>query len=324
MASTLTSERIVVVGAGPAGLMAASAAAGAGASVLLLEERPQAGGQLLYRVQPVESASGLPAERPDQLAERLVADALAAGVELRSSALVAGAFPGNELFIVEQDRGWRTTADAVVITTGSTDLPFPFPGWTFPGVFSGRALQILLNQWWVRPGKRCAIVGEGPAADELAVDILLAGGEVVWSGIVPAPFLRVEGEDGVRALVAGAQRVEVDIVVIAVGRQADATLATMCGVPLGFAAELGGLVPLVGDRLQAEGSTMFVAGDAAGIGSVAAAIAEGRLAGVAAAASLGLAREEDVVTARDRGGAELAWRLNERSRLQAAHRQPFE
>ncbi|MBW3634116.1 MAG: FAD-dependent oxidoreductase, partial [Chloroflexi bacterium] len=63
-------SRIVVVGAGPAGLAAATEAAAAGGSVLLLEERSEPGGRLRHRVQPVVAALGANAERPDQLAER--------------------------------------------------------------------------------------------------------------------------------------------------------------------------------------------------------------------------------------------------------------
>jgi hypothetical protein len=69
---------------------------------------------------------------------------------------------------------------------------------------------------------------------------------------------------------------------------------------------------------------LFVAGDAAGAGSVAAAIAEGHLAGIAAAASIGLASDAEVIQARERGGSEVAWRIAERAALGAEFRQPFE
>jgi hypothetical protein len=185
-------------------------------------------------------------------------------------------------------------------------------------------LQILLNGHRVRPGRRFAIVGGASDAEELAVDIMLAGGEVVWSGIAPAPFLRAEGADGVRGLVVGQDHYVVDVSAIAVGRQADAALATMAGTPLAFSAELGGLIPLVDDRLQSPVGGLFVAGDAAGGGSVAAVIGEGRLAGITAAASLGLASDEDVAAVRADGGPELAWRLGRRTALEAVTVQPYE
>jgi sarcosine oxidase subunit alpha len=258
------------------------------------------------------------------LTKRLVDDALDRGAELQTGSVVAGVFPGNELLVVGDHGGSRITADALVLATGSTDLPFPFAGATYPGVFSGRALQVMLNQRRVRPGRRFAVIGTGSLADELAVDILLAGGEIAWSGIAPAPFMRADGENGVRKLTIGLEQVAMDVIAIAVGRQADTALAAMASVPLGFAAALGGLVPAVGDRLECEKPNLFVAGDAAGVGSVAAAIAEGRLAGASAAAAIGKRGDDEAAAALSLGGAELAWRMAERASLQALHAQPFQ
>ena len=314
---------IVVVGAGPVGLVAATQAAAAGASVILLDERAEPGGQLRYRVQPVVSESGSNAERPDRLAEHLIDDALAAEVRICTGTTVAGCFTGLELLVVEEGVASREVADAVIVATGSTDLPYPFAGATLPGVFSARGLQILLNVYRVRPGRRFAIIGGASDAEELAVDVLLAGGEVVWSGIAPAPFLRAEGADGVRSFAVGQDRYSVDVVAIAVGRQADPALATMAGTPLAFSPELGGPIPLVDNALQSPVRGLFVAGEAAGVGSIAAVIAEARLAGIAAAASLGLASESDVAAVRVAGGPELAWRLDRRRALEAVVVQPY-
>jgi sarcosine oxidase subunit alpha len=316
--------RIAVIGAGPAGLSAAAVAARAGAVVDLLEERDEAGGQLRYRAQPVVAEFGQPAERPFELADRLLEEATVAGVQLRLGAVAAGCFVnGRELLIVENTRSWNWHGDALIVATGSTDLPYPFPGATYPGVFSGRGLQILLNRYRIRPGQRFAIIGGASDAEELAVDVMLAGGEVVWSGIAPAPFLRAEGVDGVNALRVGGEAFAVDVIAIAVGRQPDPALATMAGVPLAFAAELGGLVPVIDEWLQAPTGQIFVAGDAAGAGSIAAAIAEGRLAGAAAAARLGLMSDDALPAVRD-SNAELAARAAIRSSLQPVFTQSYE
>jgi len=316
--------QVAVVGAGPAGLAAASEAAAAGAFVLVLEERSEPGGRLRHRVQPIVAAIGANAERPDQLAARLVDGALAAGVEFRTDATVAGCFAGNELLVIEEGLGVRITPDALIVASGSTDLPYPFPGATFPGVFSGRGLQILLNQHRVRPGLRFAVIGGGAEAEELAVDIMLAGGEVVWSGIAPAPFLRAHGERGVHRLTVGQDAYVVDAIAIAVGRQPDPALATMAGTPLAFSAELGGLIPQIDECLRSPVAGLCVAGSAAGVGSVAASLAEGRLAGIVAAASLGLATSEDVAAVRSAGGPELAWRIATRTSLRTVSVQPYE
>jgi thioredoxin reductase len=316
--------RIVVVGAGPAGLCAAAEAARLGAQVTLLDEQPEPGGQLRYRVQPAPVGPGRVAEHPPHLAQRLIAEARAAGVAIESGATVAGLFGRRELLVVRDGGARRFHPDAVVLSTGSTDLPFPFIGATLPGVFSARGLQVLLHVHRVRPGRRFAIIGGDAYAEELAGDVLLAGGEVAWSGIAPASFLRALGDDGVRELVVGQERHAVDIIAVAVGRQADPALATMAGVPLGFAAEMGGLVPLVDQQLESPVPGVFVAGDAAGIGSVDVAMAEGRLAGAAASASLGLAGERVVNEVRASPGDELAWRQSIRASRQVVAVQPYE
>jgi thioredoxin reductase len=316
--------QVIVIGAGPTGLAAAAAAGQAGAAVTVVDEWPEPGGQLRYRVQPIAPAPDAPAERPRDIAARLIADAVSAGTELRQSALAAGVFAGNEVLIVEGALASRVVADALIVATGSTDLPFPFAGATFPGVFSARAIQILLNRWRIRPGGRFAIVGSGLVADELEVDILLAGGEVAWRGIAPAPFLEAHGRDGVNRLTTGQESVAVDVIAIAVGRQPDPALATMAGVPLAFSAGLGGLAPVVDARLRGPLPNLFVAGDAAGVGSVAVSIAEGRVAGLAAAAALGLMRDEEAIAAAiETGGQELAWRMDERAAMTATHAQPY-
>jgi thioredoxin reductase len=304
-------------------LAAATAAARAGAKVRLFEEAPALGGQLRYRVQPVAASGEAESEQPRRIAHRLVADAVESGVEPRTNALVAGCFAPNELLVIAEGQGRRLTFDVLIVATGSTDLPFPFAGATFPGVFSCRGLQMLINQHRVLPGRRFAIVGAGPEAEELARDVLLAGGELMWRGITPAPFLAAHGRGGVTGFTVGQERFAVDVVAIAVGRQPDAALATMAGTPVAFAAALGGLVPAIDERLRSPTAPIWVAGDAAGSGSVAVAIAEGHLAGVAAAASLGLARDEEVHAGRAAGGAELERRMTMRQSLPPSFAQPY-
>lgn len=314
---------VLVVGGGPAGLAAAQAASEAGADVLLVDENRELGGNLRYRVQPVSPVEGERPVRPAELRDALVRVATAAGAELRQGVIVAGWYPGGKVLLVEGDSAQVVVPENLVVATGSTDLPFPFAGATLPGVFSARAIQILLNQWRVLPGQRFAVVGPEGEAQEIAIDIALAGGEVVSQGIAPPHLLRASGINGVQEFAVGDERYAVDCVVIAVGRQPDAALATMAGAELGFAPQLGGLVPLVSQELQAAPS-LFVAGDAAGVGSVAVAIAEGRLAGLAASLALGKAGVADIERARKSGGEDLRWREQLRVELRPVHSQPYQ
>jgi sarcosine oxidase subunit alpha len=279
---------ILVAGGGPAGLVAAATAARLGADVVLCDEQDSLGGQLTYRVQPIALGTETQAMRPADLARRLIAAAEGAGVTAHVGSVVAGVYPGFEVLLANREHSWSITPDALIVATGSTDLPFPFPGATLPGVFSARALQILMHRHRVRPGKRFVILGGGDLAEELEIDILLADGEVVWRGMAPAHLLRAVGTRGVEGFVAGEASHEADVVVVAVGRQPDAALTTMAGIEQGFSTLLGGWTPRVDDSMHCPNSRVFVAGDAAGAGDVYAALLEGQIAGESAAVQLGL------------------------------------
>lgn len=302
----MRSVQVAVVGGGPAGLMAAIAARGAGAEVALFDEHPTFGGQLRYRatglagiVSPISGRAGLP---PPALVAGLIGVAASSGVSLRPNAVVWGIFADNELGVSGPDGGDRVRAERVVLATGATDRPLPFAGGTLPGVFSGRALQILLNQHRVRPGRRVVVLGAGAEAAEVAADARLAGADVVavfdpgddWGAVV------AEGRDGVEAVSLGGQRHAADVVAVAVGRQPDATLALVAGCAAGYAADRGGLVPVRDRRLGGTVPGILIAGDAAGVGEVADAFAEGTVAGLVAAVDLGFSAGDALATALDR------------------------
>jgi sarcosine oxidase subunit alpha len=294
--------QVAVVGGGPAGLSAAIAAARSGATTTLIDEQPEPGGQLRYRLAPFPLGVGprQVAVRPWAMRNDLIAQARQAGVDLRPGALAWGLFADNALAVVEPGIGatYQLRADRIVLATGSTDLPFPFGGGSLPGVFAARAVQILLHLHRVLPGRRFAVVGDGPEAKELAADLRLAGGElVVRAQPADGTAIVAEGVGGVEAIWLGERRYPVDVVVVAVGRQPDPQLALMAGCAAGFSAALGGVVPSRDDRLTTTNPGILVAGDAAGLGDVPAMLAEGTLAGVCAAAALGLAGEAAVTGA---------------------------
>lgn len=275
----MRSVQVAVVGGGPAGLSAAATAALAGAQVLLLDENRALGGQLRYRIADLPNLGF-----PSRLAETLIAEAHEAGADLRTRAVAWGLFPGSILAVSEPDASYHLRADQIILATGSTDLPFPFPGGSSPGVMTARAVQILFHIHRVLPGRRFAVIGTGPEAEEVSRDVALAGGEVVTQ-LDPQVSIPDIGA-------------EVDTTIIAVGRQPDAELALMAECDAAYAASLGGFVPLRDQNLRTSVPGILIAGDAAGICDVAAAIAEGRFAGLSAAAALGLLPNDALVAAR--------------------------
>lgn len=196
--SALTRERasaprnVVVVGAGPAGLTAAHAAAEVGARVTLLDASDQTGGQ--YWRHP----AGPHADLTD--ADR----ALQHGWErYRTLDAVVRAHPridvvtGGQVWAAEQhvdgprlyvlvgepdgaDRGQLTLCpDAVVIATGAHDRTLPFPGWDLPGVTTAGAAQALAKGDRVAVGSRVVVAGAGPFLLPVAATLAAVGATVV-------------------------------------------------------------------------------------------------------------------------------------------------
>src|SRR5690606_17617323 len=94
---------ILIIGAGPAGLSAAVAARKQGASVIVLDERLQSGGQYFKPVAPSLSV----AKHPDSQFRRgaaLEAEARAQKVEIIQAALVWGALSSTEALALVEGR----------------------------------------------------------------------------------------------------------------------------------------------------------------------------------------------------------------------------
>lgn len=290
---------IAVVGAGPAGLSAAIAAARAGARPVVFDENAVAGGQLRYRLTETVGPDGRPMLAP-RLAAALARDAIDAGVEIRGGTRVWGLFAGNMLGVERDGASATVEAERIVLATGSVDRSLPFPGGSLPGVFTARAVQILLNIHLVRPGRRFAVIADEPQASELTREILLAGGEVVVTLPVDAGDVEAAGETGVTRIVAGGLEREVDVVVVAAGRLADSGLALMAECAAGYSPEFQGFVPKVDDWMESSVQGLYLAGDCAGPCTAEVALAEGAFAGACVAASLGLISPEERARARER------------------------
>lgn len=174
---------ILVIGAGPAGLSAAQAAAFAGASVLVIDERPKAGGQFFK--QPSSQTAKHRFARDPQTAKgaELIARLRELNVEIRSDILVWGAQQtedGKPLIGCNgPDRAFYVHPQKLVIATGAYERPAPFTGWTLPGVITTGAAQTLLRSFAHLPGQRILIAGNGPLNIQVACEIRKAGGEVV-------------------------------------------------------------------------------------------------------------------------------------------------
>lgn len=174
---------LLVIGAGPAGLSAALAAAGAGASVVVVDERTSSGGQ--FYKQPVTAAASerLSGDKQAITGADLVSRAEAAGVTILSQVTVWGAATtqdsDTEIACYGPQGAFYCHPKMLVIATGAFERPAPLAGWTLAGVMTTGAAQTLLRSYATLPGKRILIAGNGPLNIQVASEIVAAGGNVV-------------------------------------------------------------------------------------------------------------------------------------------------
>ena len=200
---------IAMVGAGPAGLAAALAAAGFGCSVTLIDSGQAIGGQI-YRQNTVNSGGGRSAS-PDseRLPPRLqraarhprVRQLAAASVWHAAPDPAAGPDGGFVLRLADAaGRGGAAPGElrvrSVVVATGATELVLPFPGWDLPGVTTAGAAQALLKGQGVTAGTRVIVAGSGPLLLPVAAGLAAAGVRV--AAVLEATAAKVSARHAAR------------------------------------------------------------------------------------------------------------------------------
>lgn len=178
---------VLVVGAGPAGLAAARAAAESGARVILCDEQPEPGGSLLSEADP----GSAPAER--QWLERTVGELRDnPRVTLLTRTIAFGYFPHNLVGLEQRltehlahpdpgqprERQWQVRARQVVLATGAIERPLVFPGNDRPGIMLAGAARTYLNRYGVLAGRRVVLVTSSDEAYRSALDLHRAGATV--------------------------------------------------------------------------------------------------------------------------------------------------
>ncbi len=320
---------IIIIGGGPAGLMAGIKAVEHGASVALMDENPMLGGQLVKQTHKFfgkrEQFAGV---RGTKIAEILENDAREKGVEIFTETSAVGIFQDGDEKIVAAVRKNKELVEfrgkAVIVATGAMEKMIPFENNDLPGVYGAGAIQTLMNTYGIQPGKRVLIVGAGNVGVILAYQLIQAGVEVV--AVVEAmpkvgayfvhaakirrlgvpiytrhTILRAEGKEKVeRAVIAeiddkwqpipGSEKTfDVDIIALAVGLRPSIELLHQVGAQIMYVRELSGYVVRHDDRMETTVRGIFVAGDSSGIEEATTAMLEGKLAGLAAALFVGKA-----------------------------------
>ncbi|NKB88385.1 MAG: FAD-dependent oxidoreductase [Acidobacteria bacterium] len=306
---------VTVVGAGPAGVAAAVEASESGARVVLVDDNPKSGGQIWRQ------GTGQPPAGAQPWLRRLASST----VEHLSGTAVVDVEGARSLFLRRPDGLARVHTGATVLATGSRERFLPFPGWTLPGVMGAGGAQALAKSGWPVRGTRIVVAGSGPLLLAVAHYLKGAGAQVtalveqapLGSLIGMAPRLMrhprklkqamslaagirgvrrlysswveaAQGEDAVSSVTVrtpgGRHQIECELVACGFGLVPETRLARLCNAAL---AEENVQVDSL-QRTDVEG--LFAAGEITGVGGVDVALAEGRIAGLAAAGDVDAAR----------------------------------
>jgi D-hydroxyproline dehydrogenase subunit alpha len=195
------SPEILVIGAGPAGLAAATAAAETGAEVVLLDERASTGGQYTKGL-----SGALHDAAPDarfRLGMLARERAVRAGVTIETEALAWGAFAPDEIAVLLRGVAVTFHPRRLILATGAHERPVPVQGWTLPGVLTTGGLQTLVRTQLVCPGERVLLAGTGPLNLQVACELIARGlTPVAVLDSAPAPWAGGSWAGQVRMLAA--------------------------------------------------------------------------------------------------------------------------
>jgi thioredoxin reductase (NADPH) len=280
---------VIVVGAGPAGLTAATQAARAGLKALCLDKLAPGGALInLGQLHDVEDASDGP-----QVASQLTGDATAAGVEIGFGEVVR--LSGSGPWTVETAEGEHHTGRAVVIATGLGKGRLGLPG---EDQYEGRGLSHCAScDGPLYAGLPVIVAGAAGWAPYEAQELKAFASEVTVIDTVAAKLpdgvrhldgriVALEGSDGLQSVVVesgGARKtVPTSAVFVYVGQSPAAEF-----VPDSLARDATGHI-VVDEGGRTSAATAFAAGDvrAGARHYLADAIADGQRAAQAIVAAL--------------------------------------
>ncbi|NML72762.1 sarcosine oxidase subunit alpha family protein [Rhizobium sp. S-51] len=301
---------LLVIGAGPTGLVAALAAARAGLRVILADEGFRMGGSLLS--ENVSVGGQAAGDYAQSVVEELKSFA---NVTLMARTTVFGWYDDNVFGAVEKvqkhvaqpsaelpvERVWRIVAQQAILASGSEERPLVFGGNDRPGVMTSGAVRSYLNRYGVAVGQQVAIFTNGGAGYRTARDLMAAGigVPVIVDGRSDATDEAPEGVRVVRGggIVGTRGRLRIGgVIVDRFGHQEEIAcdaLAMSGGYsPVIHLACQRGAKPVWSDERQAflapdVGGRFAVAGSAAGLSSLSECLKDGAAKAHAAIAALG-------------------------------------
>lgn len=173
-------RKVVIVGAGPAGVRAAEVLQRYRYNVTIVHEGPSAGGNIYRRqppgfTRPSQELYGSEAIKADRIHETY--DRLMGSVEVKANATVLNVYDGK--ILAQSHAGLEEISyDKLLIATGAMDRVIPLPGWTLPGVYTLGGSQIALKHQACAIGSKVVFFGTGPLLYLVAYQYSKAGANV--------------------------------------------------------------------------------------------------------------------------------------------------
>ncbi|MDW6021137.1 FAD-dependent oxidoreductase [Mesorhizobium sp. BAC0120] len=165
---------LAIIGAGPAGLAAAAAAAECGLHVLVLDENPEPGGQIYRGLGAAPASRRQILGRDYERGDSLLSGMLGSTASYLSGATVWMASRDLEIGVSKDGMSRIIGARRILLATGALERPFPILGWTLPGVLTAGAAQGLLKSSGMVPQGPFVLAGTGPLLWLLASQLIAA------------------------------------------------------------------------------------------------------------------------------------------------------
>jgi thioredoxin reductase len=166
--------KVAIIGSGPAGMAAAKTLADLNIPCTVLDEQPAPGGQIYRAVNNGGS------QRAGVLGkEYLDGKHLTHGLQHKEITTQFGASIwqidlDGTLTYSQEGKTHQLTAEHILLATGAQERPYPFAGWTLPGVMTAGAAQIMLKAHGIVP-EGAVLAGNGPLLYLLASQLIKAG-----------------------------------------------------------------------------------------------------------------------------------------------------
>ncbi len=281
---------LLVIGAGPAGLAAAAAAARNGRQVWLVDEARAVGGSLRWRGGEIDGAPWT------DFAATTCNAVKAAGGRILTDTVLWGAFDHGSYAAWQRREDqtnvhWRIRAQNVVLAAGAIERPLWFANNDLPGIMSCEAALHHLVLYGAVAGRRIVIGCAGDAPYAVAAALAKAGCQVTLvdarKDTPPAPdgmriirgakITRAHGHREVGAVTVDGTHLDCDTVLVSGGFTPSVHLHCQAGGKLDLDKASDSLIPRAGT------SPIRTVGAANGAFGLAAALEQGHAAGSGAA-----------------------------------------